>query len=588
MELYRHQEIGGLIEVVMDLGRKPLARFPSGDWVISQRPINHDDLRHAISKVGEFSDDNRSGIDSSLHRISAIRNRQMQIIGLTCRVGRAVSGSAKIIHDLVEGGGSILVIGPPGVGKTTLIRETARMLADEFLKRVVIVDTSNEIGGDGDVPHAGIGRARRMQVPNVNMQHSIMIEAVENHMPETIIIDEIGTELEALAASTIAQRGVQLVGTAHGTTIESIMKNPYLQILVGGIESVTLGDEEARKRKVQKTILERKGPPTFTCAVEMISKTECRVHHRLDATVDALLAGKPPVFEVRHWDDFSNDLVKHAPIPEISHEETSDLNLTNTNITSSDREYDEDDTYYYPTRSMKWSDNSGSVIKRSSPMQVYTCKILEADLVQVAKVMGFEDLIEVTDDIGTADAILASGSELRQNSWIRGVAKFHQLPVFVLKSNTMAKMVKAVKMILGLEPFGSTMKKPSNDSPDIEIDDDEPKHKPSLEEIDALEEVRLAIEYIVIPGGEAVELLPRRSEIIDRQIELVQSYQLAAEKSGTDQNTRLQILPLRLSTKRSSKSSSVSRKKRSSTSEKSAGSDGGNGTTVTRLPILPE
>lgn len=588
MELYRHQEIGGLIEVVMDLGRKPLARFPSGDWVISQRPINHDDLRHAISKVGEFSDDNRSGIDSSLHRISAIRNRQMQIIGLTCRVGRAVSGSAKIIHDLVEGGGSILVIGPPGVGKTTLIRETARMLADEFLKRVVIVDTSNEIGGDGDVPHAGIGRARRMQVPNVNMQHSIMIEAVENHMPETIIIDEIGTELEALAASTIAQRGVQLVGTAHGTTIESIMKNPYLQILVGGIESVTLGDEEARKRKVQKTILERKGPPTFTCAVEMISKTECRVHHRLDATVDALLAGKPPVFEVRHWDDFSNDLVKHAPIPEISHEETSDLNLTNTNITSSDREYDEDDTYYYPTRSMKWSDNSGSVIKRSSPMQVYTCKILEADLVQVAKVMGFEDLIEVTDDIGTADAILASGSELRQNSWIRGVAKFHQLPVFVLKSNTMAKMVKAVKMILGLEPFGSTTKKPSNDSPDIEIDDDEPKHKPSLEEIDALEEVRLAIEYIVIPGGEAVELLPRRSEIIDRQIELVQSYQLAAEKSGTDQNTRLQILPLRLSTKRSSKSSSVSRKKRSSTSEKSAGSGGGNGTTVTRLPILPE
>lgn len=589
MELYRHQEIGGLIEVVMDLGRKPLARFPSGDWVISQRPINHDDLRHAISKVGDFSDDNRSGIDSSLHRISAIRNRQMQIIGLTCRVGRAVSGSAKIIHDLVEEGGSILVIGPPGVGKTTLIRETARMLADEFLKRVVIVDTSNEIGGDGDVPHAGIGRARRMQVPNVNMQHSIMIEAVENHMPETIIIDEIGTELEALAASTIAQRGVQLVGTAHGTTIESIMKNPYLQILVGGIESVTLGDEEARKRKVQKTILERKGPPTFTCAVEMISKTECRVHHRLDSTVDAILAGKPPVFEVRHWDDFSNDLVKHAPIPEISHEETSDLNLTNTNITSSDREYDEDDTYYYPTRSMKWSDNSGSVIKRSSPMQVYTCKILEADLVQVAKVMGFEDLIEVTDDIGTADAILASGSELRQNSWIRGVAKFHQLPVFVLKSNTMAKMVKAVKMILGLEPFGSTIKKPSNESPDIEIDDDEPKRKPSLEEIDALEEVRLAIEYIVIPGGEAVELLPRRSEIIDRQIELVQSYQLAAEKSGTDQNTRLQILPLRLSTKRPSKSSSVSCKKRSFTSEKSAGSGGGgNGTTVTRLPILPE
>ncbi|WJX21443.1 ribonucleotide reductase (RNR) inhibitor [Trifolium repens] len=590
LELYKHQEIGGLIEVVMDLGRKPLARFPSGDWVISQRPINHTDLQHAISKVGEFSDDNRSGIDSSLHRISAIQNRQKQIIGLTCRVGRAVSGSAEIIRDVVEKGGSILVIGPPGVGKTTLIRETARMLADEFKKRVVIVDTSNEIGGDGDVPHAGIGRARRMQVPNVNMQHSVMIEAVENHMPQTIIIDEIGTELEALAASTIAQRGVQLVGTAHGTTIESIMKNPYLQILVGGIESVTLGDEEARKRKVQKTILERKGPPTFTCAVEMISKTECRVHHRLDATVDAILAGRPPVFQVRHWDDFSNDLEKHAPLPEISHEEASDLNLANNNIMSSDREYDEDDTYYSPTRSVQWS-NSGSVIKRSSPMQVYACKILEDDLVQVAKVMGFEDLIEVTDEIRNADAILASSSELRQNQWIRAVAKFHQLPIFVLKSNTMAKMVKAVRMILGLEPFGPTIKKPSNGSPDIEIGDDEPKRKPSLEEIDALEEVRLAIEYIVIPGGEAVELLPRRSEIIDRQLELVQSYQLAAQKSGTDQNTRLQILPLKLSTKKASKSSSVSRKKRSSTSEKSVGGGGGNGgkgTTVTRLPILPE
>ncbi|RXH94206.1 hypothetical protein DVH24_023890 [Malus domestica] len=550
-ELYRHQEIGELVEVVMDLGRSPIARFPSGDWVISEQPVNHEDLRHAVSKVSEFSDDNRSGINNSLHRISAIRNRKMQIIGLTCRVGRAVSGSAEIIRDLIEGGGSILVIGPPGVGKTTLIREIARMLADDHMKRVVIVDTSNEIGGDGDVPHAGIGRARRMQVPNVNMQHNVMIEAVENHMPETIIIDEIGTELEALAASTIAQRGVQLVGTAHGMTIDNIMKNPSLQILVGGIESVTLGDEEARRRKVQKTILERKGPPTFTCAVEIISKTELRVHHRLDATVDAILAGKSPLFEIRRVDADANSSCKSISLPEKNYLEVSDFTLKK-DIDSSGIEYDDEDLNHSPKQSKKFSSKK-SVKKRSLPVCVYTYKILEADLLQVAKVMGLEDEIEMTEDIGTADAIIASSSEMKQNPWIRSVAKFHELPVFVMKSNTMAQMVKAVRMILEMESVGSLPKQIVNSSLDFEIDDDAPKRKPSLEEIDALEEVRLAIEYIVIPGGEPVELLPRCSEIIARQLELVESYQLAAENSGTEMNPRLQILPMRLNKKKAPK-----------------------------------
>ncbi|GMY09292.1 protein SEEDLING PLASTID DEVELOPMENT 1-like [Fagus crenata] len=587
-ELHQHEDIGELVEVVMDLGRKPLARFPSGDWVISEHPVKHEDLRHAISKVGDFSDDNRSGINNSLHRISAIRNRKMQIIGLTCRVGRAVSGSAEIIRDLIEGGGSILVIGPPGVGKTTLIREIARMLADEHMKRVVIVDTSNEIGGDGDVPHAGIGRARRMQVPNVHMQHNVMIEAVENHMPEVIIIDEIGTELEALAASTIAQRGVQLVGTAHGMTIDNIIKNPSLQILVGGIESVTLGDEEARKRKVQKTILERKGPPTFTCAVEMISKTECRVHHRLDATVDAILAGKLPLFEVRHMDVDDSDSLKYTLIPEEILTEKSDKvhieksDMADGKDVSAEIESGEE-VGHPPSRSKKWSTNI-SVKRRSSPVCVYTYKILEADLLQVANVMGLEDEIDVTDDIGRADAILASGSEMKQNPWIRGIAKFHQLPVFVIKSNTMAQMVKAVRMIFEMESYYSVSKQRSLD---IEIEDDAPTRKQSLEEIDALEEVRLAIEYIVIPGGEPVELLPRRSEIIARQLELVESYQLAAENSGTELNPRLQILPQRLSKKffsKSPKSHSSFQKETDSTSLTGSGG----GTSVTRLPLLPE
>lgn len=601
-ELSGHREIGELIEVVMDLGRKPIARFPSGDFVICEQPVRHEDLKHAISKVGDFSDDNRSGIDSSLHRISAIRNRKMQIIGLTCRVGRAVCGSAEIIRDLVEGGSSILVIGRPGVGKTTLIREIARMLADDQQKRVVIVDTSNEIGGDGDVPHAGIGRARRMQVPNVNMQHNIMIEAVENHMPETIIIDEIGTELEALAASTIAQRGVQLVGTAHGMTIDNIIKNPSLQILVGGIESVTLGDEEARKRKVQKTILERKGPPTFTCAVEMITRTECRVHHRLDATVDAILAGKSPLFEIRHVDTEGDDSLKLIPILQENLIEESDDSLKSisilqenyveeTEVIISDKERcdevesDEEDEDYRPKQSKTWK-SGGTERKRNSPVHVYTCKIVDSDLLQVAKVMGIENEIDVTDDIGAADAILASSSEMKQNPWIRGVAKYHHLPVFVIKSNTMAQMVKALRMILGMESLGSSLQQPLKSSSDIEIEDDAPKRKPTLEEIDALEEVRLAIEYIVIPGGEPVELLPRRSEIIARQLELVESYQLTAENSGTEVNPRLQILPMRTNKKTTSRPPKSSSTSQAVTSLESL--TGSGGTSVTRLPLLPE
>ena len=277
-----------LIELVLDLGRAPEARFRHGRVELSEDEITRDDLAQIAARIGRFGDDNRAGIERTLHRISAIRNRAGDIVGLTCRVGRAVYGTIGVISDLVEAGESILLLGRPGVGKTTMLREIARVLADDLDKRVVIVDTSNEIAGDGDIPHPSIGRARRMQVPTPALQHAVMIEAVENHMPQVVVIDEIGTELEAVAARTIAERGVQLIGTAHGNTLENLMMNPTLSDLIGGIQSVTLSDEEARRRGTQKSILERKAPPTFSIMVEIRERDEVAVVTDVSAAVDGV------------------------------------------------------------------------------------------------------------------------------------------------------------------------------------------------------------------------------------------------------------------------------------------------------------
>ena len=284
-----------LLEVVLDLGRVPEARFPSREVVLSNREVDETDIDHIIARIGEFGDDNRAGIERTLHRISAIRNRRGRTVGLTCRVGRAVFGTIGIIRDIVESGKSILLLGRPGVGKTTMLREVARVLADDFRKRVIIVDTSNEIAGDGDIPHPAIGHARRMQVPTPALQHAVMIEAVENHMPETIVIDEIGTELEAAAARTIAERGVQLVATAHGNTLQNLILNPTLSDLIGGIQTVTLGDEEARRRGTQKSVLERKAPPTFDVLVEIQSWDKVAVHQDVAVVVDSILRGQPKI-----------------------------------------------------------------------------------------------------------------------------------------------------------------------------------------------------------------------------------------------------------------------------------------------------
>ncbi|NMB59167.1 MAG: AAA family ATPase, partial [Chloroflexi bacterium] len=308
----RANNIDNLIEIIIDLGRVPKARFVNGEVELSQREVTHQDIAYVVERIGEFDADNRAGLERTLHRISAFRNRRGHIVGLTCRVGRAVYGTIDIIQDLVKSGKSILILGRPGIGKTTMLREAARILADE--KRVIIVGTSNEIGGDGDVPHPAVGKARRMQVPTPSLQHEVMIEAVENHNPEVIVIDEIGRELEAMAARTIAERGVQLIGTAHGKSLENLLLNPTLSDLIGGIESVTLSDEEARRRGTQKTVLERRAPPTFDVLIEMIERDKVAVHPDVALAVDTLVRGTTPVPEIRSMGE-DDQIVIEKPAP---------------------------------------------------------------------------------------------------------------------------------------------------------------------------------------------------------------------------------------------------------------------------------
>ncbi|KAK1424066.1 hypothetical protein QVD17_19378 [Tagetes erecta] len=520
-----HQELHQLIEVVMDLGRKPLARFPSGDFVLSDDLITVDDLEHATSLVGDFADDNRAGISRTLHRISAIRNRKGTIVGLTCRVGRAVLGSAKLLQDLVKDGASLLLIGPPGVGKTTIIRDVARMLANDYNKRVMIVDTSNEIGGDGDIPHAGIGNARRMQVPDSDMQHKVLIEAVENHMPQVIVIDEIGTKLEAAAASTIAQRGIQLVATAHGITIENLVMNPSLDMLVGGIQSVTLGDDEANRRGVQKSVLERKGPTTFDCAVEIISRLELRVHRSLEATVDDILSGRYPNYQLCKLNQEVMDVTLQSdPIAHESFVKKSVSTIegipqwTNEKLTSDK---------HISKESQSHTDNSYD----KPPLCLYLCGVSETNSRQVFQHLKMESVVQFTDNISEADAILALLSKIRKNSRIQAAAHSNDIPIYVAKTSSLSQLTKAIEALVSDYDNGFE---------DIE---DEYSQINESEKTDALEEVRIAIEQVIIPKGEPVELLPRQSNIQLLQMDLIRKYKLQAQRIGSEMNERLRILP---------------------------------------------
>ena len=432
-----------LLEIVIDLGRKPAARFVENEVTLLEKEITRPEIDHITERIGDFDADNRAGMERTLHRISAIRNRRGVIVGLTCRVGRAVYGTVDIIQDIIESGKSVLILGRPGVGKTTLLREAARILAEN--KRVVIVDTSNEIGGDGDVPHPAVGRARRMQVSQPTQQHEVMIEAVENHNPEVIVIDEIGRELEALAARTIAERGVQLIGTAHGQTLDNLLLNPTLSDLIGGIEAVTLSDEEARRRGTQKTVLERRSPPTFDVVIEIQTRDRFAVHLDISASVDSLLRGAPLPPEVRMRDDEGRIVIeKSAPVQKQRMETRETVKPLRRGRQTIEQPADQ------PAPSSEEQgphpDKPGAGQSKAAPaitsalqtVRVFAYGVARNRLAQAAKRLGVPAVV-VTDE-SEADVLVTLRTYYRNREQTVMDAEHRGMPIYVLRANTVAQV----------------------------------------------------------------------------------------------------------------------------------------------------
>jgi stage III sporulation protein SpoIIIAA len=500
-----------LLEVVMDLGRLPEARYPGREAVLSDAEVTEEDIEYVVSRIGEFGEDNRAGIERTLHRISAIRNRRGRIVGLTCRVGRAVYGTIGIIDDLVQSGRSILLLGKPGVGKTTMLRETARVLADDMNKRVIIVDTSNEIAGDGDIPHPAIGSARRMQVPTPTAQHGIMIEAVENHMPEVIVIDEIGTELEAQAARTIAERGVQLVGTAHGNTLENLMMNPTLSDLIGGIQSVTLGDEEARRRGTQKSILERKAPPTFDVLVEIQSWDRVAVHANVAETVDSLLRGYDAPAEIRELTD-DGEVRRYLAQTRPTVGPGGWLDTGDRRGRGRDREYGRERPFERTPRELP----PGAVPPvRPAERRVYPFGIARNRLEQAIRGSGVPATIAA--DLDEADVVLTLRNYYRRKPGMLREAESRQIPIYVLKNNTVAQMEQSLL----------SMREPAR------------AHDPVLA---AMRETEEAISQ-VMAGERSVDLSPANAFIRRIQHQIAQRHNVESRSHGREPYRRVRITP---------------------------------------------
>jgi stage III sporulation protein SpoIIIAA len=473
-----------LLEIVMDLGRLPEARYPGQEVILSEDEVRQDDLDYIVDRIGEFTSDNRAGIERTLHRISCIRNRKGRIVGLTCRVGRAVFGTIRIIEDLVRDDKSVLLLGRPGVGKTTMLREVARFMADELNKRVVIVDTSNEIAGDGDIPHPAIGSARRMQVPAPELQHQVMIEAVENHMPEVIIIDEIGTDLEAAAARTIAERGVQLVATAHGNTLENIIMNPTLSDLVGGVQSVTLSDEEARRRGTQKAILERRAPPTFDVLVEIVSFSQVSVHRDVAEVVDAILRGYDVPAENRELDAEGN--IRFGAQP--ARRETRELEET----LGIGRE---------PAPTLR-------------ERRIYPFGVSRQRLAQALRQTRFPG--SIVDHLNDADVVITLRPYYRRKPQTLHDAESRGIPIYVVKSNTVLQLEQAL-VSMRAERAGDPV-------------------------LAALKEAEDAIGQVINADG-PIDLSPQNAYVRRLQHMLAQRYNLSSRSMGKEPYRHVRILP---------------------------------------------
>jgi stage III sporulation protein SpoIIIAA len=489
--LVRLPDVTNIIEVVLDLGRRPEARFENDFVFLTDNAVTPEDIAHVTSRLSPFGADNRAGIEKTLHRISAIRNRTGKIIGLTCRVGRAVYGTIDIILDVVRSGKSICLLGRPGVGKTTMLRECARILSEDR-KRVVVVDTSNEIAGDGDVPHPGIGHARRMPVADPALQHAVMIEAVENHMPQIIVIDEIGTEAESLAARTIAERGVQLIGTAHGQTLENLLMNPTLTDLMGGISAVTLSDEEARRRGTRKTVLERKAPPTFEVLIEIQERDRLAIHQNVGDVVDALLRGYTPQPEVRQRTPSGTiDIVQHAD-PEAMP------------IADGTGRLGADEFLLGPG-----GETAGDADK---PMMIFPYGVSRNKIERAIHNLRIHaSIARKWDD---ADVVLTLKTlERKESERLKSIAA-ENVPIYSIKTNTTTQIQSALKDVFNLPSF-------------------------DVEEI-AMREAEEAA-YQVMLDSRAVELSPQTSYIRRQQHQLAEKYRLQSRSTGLEPNRRVRI-----------------------------------------------